>query len=296
MKYSGNVQSREFFPMLSRAIKLTPIDDGGTCDNPLFMCPESGCSIEFAMSEELQDHIHFGQHDKKVGSESLYDNLRCDWAEKFLSVTLESKLSLSTREATGCEQVENEPCDVGWALQNPRGGGTRFSQNVKNYLTAKFDLGEETGRKADPAQVAADMRVERNSEGQRKFQRSEWLSKAQIQGFFSRLAASKRRKSSQECGDDDHDGLVEEEMAYLTEKDRQMTVDEVVTEIGLIHPITFDGYSICELIKSDALSKFNVATLKAICVYLDLPFRVKDVKATLIYNLKEAVKECECRK
>ena len=242
MKYSGNVQSREFFPMLSRAIKPTPIDDDGTCDNPLFMCLESGCSIEFGTSEELQDHIHFGQHDKKVGSESLYDNLRPDWAEKFLSLTHESKLSLSTGEATGCEQVGNEPCDLGWALQKPRGGGTRFSENVKSYLTAKFDLGEDTGRKADPAQVAVDMRVARNSEGQRKFQRSEWLSKAQIQGFFSRLAASKRRKSSQECGDDDHDGLVEEEMAYLTEKDRQMAVDEVFTEIGLIHPITYDGY------------------------------------------------------
>ena len=85
-------------------------------------------------------------------------------------------------------------------------------------------------------------------------------------------------------------------MAYLTEKDRQMAVDEVVTEIGLIHPITYDGYDICELTKSDALSKFNVATLKALCVYLDLPFRVKDVKFTLIYKLKEAVKECECHK
>ena len=102
------VQSREFFPMLSRAIKPTPTDDEGTCDNPLSMCSESGCSIEFATLEELQDHIHFGQHDKKVGSESLYDNLRRDWAAKYLSVTLESKLSLSTGEATGCEQVGNE--------------------------------------------------------------------------------------------------------------------------------------------------------------------------------------------
>ena len=186
--------------MLSRAIEPTPTYDEGTCDNPLFMCPESGCSIEFATSEELQDHIHFGQHDKKVGSESLYDNLRRDWATKFLSVTLESKLSLSTGEATGCEQVGNEPCDLGWALQKPSGGGTRFSENVKGYLTAKFDLGEDTGRKADPAHVAADMRVARNSEGQRKFQRSERLSKAKYKVSFHGLQPAKGENLHRNAG------------------------------------------------------------------------------------------------
>ena len=29
---------------------------------------------------------------------------------------------------------------------------------------------------------------------------------------------------------------------------------------------------------------------------LDLPFKAKDVKTTLINKLKEAVKECECHK
>ena len=186
------VHNHEFYPLASRAIKATPSDDEGARDNSLFMCPESCCSREFSTAEELQDHIHFGEHDMKVSPESMYDRLKRDWAAKFLSITLESKLSFTAEEATGSEQLQEEPCGLGWALQKPRGGGARFSENVKSYLTAKFDFGEDTGRKADPTQVAADMQVARNTNGERKFQRSEWLSKSQIQGFFSQLAASKR--------------------------------------------------------------------------------------------------------
>ena len=121
----------------------------------------------------------------------MYDRLKRDWAAKFLSITLESKLSFTAEEATGSEQLQEESCGLGWALQKPRGGGARFSENVKSYLTAKFDFGEDTGRKADPTQVAADMRVARNTNGERKFQRSEWLSKSQIQGFFHGLQPAK---------------------------------------------------------------------------------------------------------
>ena len=35
-------------------------------------------------------------------------------------------------------------------LQKLRGGGTRFSEKVKSYLTARFDVDTETGRKPDP--------------------------------------------------------------------------------------------------------------------------------------------------
>ena len=289
-------QYHEFYHLESRAIKATPSDDEGARDNSLFMCPESCCSSEFSTAEELQDHIHFGEHDMKVSPESMYDRLKRDWAAKFLSITLESKLSFTAEEATGSEQLQEEPCGLGWALQKPRGGGARFSENVKSYLTAKFDFGEDTGRKADPTQAAADMRVARNTDGERKFQRSEWLSKSQIQGFFSRLAASKRRTNKQELEDDDDhdDSLDEDEVAYLAEKERHMEVEEVVSKIGLVHPITHDGYDICELAKLDALSNLTVPKLKAICVNLDLPFKAKDVKTTLINKLKEAVKECEC--
>ena len=257
-------QYHEFYPLESRAIKATSSDDEGARDNSLVMCPESCCSSEFSTAEELQDHIHFGEHDMKVSPESMYDRLKRNWAAKFLSITLESKLSFTAEEATGSEQLQEEHCGLGWALQKPRGGGARFSENVKSYLTAKFDFGEDTGRKADPTQVAADMRVARNTDGERKFQRSEWLSKSQIQRFFSRLAASKRRTNKQELEDDDDhdDSLDEDEVAYLAEKERHMEVEEVVSKIGLVHPITHDGYDICERAKLDTLSNLTVPKLE----------------------------------
>ena len=46
---------------------------------------------------------------------------------------------------------------MGWALHRPRAGSIRFTDIVKKYLTAKFDLGEQSGLKADPQQVSNDM-------------------------------------------------------------------------------------------------------------------------------------------
>ena len=288
------VDNHEFFPMVSRTIKPTTSDRESSSEDALFVCQEPGCSSEFSISEELQDHIHFGQHDKEVTSESLYDSLRRDWASKFSSMTLESKMSLMTEKGTSVDRVRNECCDMGWALQKPKGGGSRFSENVKAYLSKRFDVGEKTGRKADPAQVAADMRKNRNSDGKRTFLRSEWLTKAQVQGFFSRLAASKRRNPLQEWTDDDDDSLVEDEVAYVTETNRQAGVEEVISEIGLLHSVIYDGYDICELVRQDALSKFNVAQLKVICTHFELPFKARDVKTVLINKLKVMVRECAC--
>ena len=47
---------------------------------------------------------------------------------------------------------------MGWALAKPSAGPSKFTDKVKKYLTAKFDLGEQMGRKADPLQVSNNMR------------------------------------------------------------------------------------------------------------------------------------------
>ena len=121
--------------------------------------------------------------------------------------------------------------------------------------------------------------------------------RAKYKGFFT-ACSQQKADAEQELEDDDDcdDSLDEDEVAYLAEKERHMEVEEVVSKIGLVHPKTHDGYDICELAKSDALSNLTLPKLKAICVNLDLPFKARDVTTTLINTLKEAVKECECRK
>ena len=71
----------------------------------------------------------------------------------------------------------------------------RFSQKVRQYLIQKFNIGQDTGKKEDPAQVAKDMRTASTMDGERMFDRTEWLSKCQIQGFFLRLSASIKQGS-----------------------------------------------------------------------------------------------------
>ena len=50
---------------------------------------------------------------------------------------------------------------------------------------------------------------------------------------------------------------------YLDEKERQNTIDEVVSQVGLSHLITFDRYDVCEQVRLRQSSKFNVTMLKA---------------------------------
>ena len=94
------------------------------------------------------------------------------------------------------------------------------------------------------------MKKARNTDGTRKFKRSEWLTKTQVQGFFSRLAAKRRKgtAANQVEGevDDDDDSLIEDEIVYPNDKSRREAIEDIVSQMGLVHPITYDGHDICE--------------------------------------------------
>jgi len=58
---------------------------------------------------------------------------------------------------------------------------------------------------------------------------------------------------------------LEDGLNYLDEKERQNTIDEVVSQVGLSHPITFDGYDMCEQVRLNTFYKFNVTMLQVMC-------------------------------
>ena len=62
---------------------------------------------------------------------------------------------------------------LGWALHKPRSQAVLFTEEVKQYLTPRFELEERTGNKVDPGKVAADMRTSRNPDGSRMFERKD---------------------------------------------------------------------------------------------------------------------------
>ena len=124
-------------------------------------------------------------------------------------------------------------------------GSSENARQWKGYLSSRFQSGERTGRKADPAQVAAEI---------------------------SRLSATKRRRAAKDQernanDEDDDESLIEEESAYLEHRVRTKEVADVISEIGLTHSILFDGHNICDHVNDDTLRKFKVTKLREMCAF-----------------------------
>ena len=147
----------------------------------LFPCPEEGCSSSFQSFESLKRHLNHGQHENETSQESVYDQLRRDWVARITTFLPENR----PRAKSSVSSVTSSSLPMGWALQKPRAGGTRYSSQVKECLKARFDAGEESGCKADTLQVAIDMRTARNKDNVLLFSREEWLSRNQIQAYFT---------------------------------------------------------------------------------------------------------------
>ena len=168
---------------------------------------------------------------------------------------------------------------------------TRFSANVRTYLIAKFDAGEKTGCKLSSTDVEADMRNCRNKRNERRFARKEWLMSAQIKSFFSRLAASRKKKGQNK----NEDGVMEDvDDAEIENEVRLDQVNGILDQIGVRHPIMYDIYNLCQYRKEGNLRAFNVSMLKAICEYFELPFKSRDRKSDLILKVQEMLGECQC--
>ena len=137
------------------------------------------------------------------------------------------------------------------------------------------------------------MRKAKGEKGERLFSWEEWLAKAQIQRFFSRLSSLRRRRAGSSAStavDDktDEESIDEEEVSHMT------TVESVVTEIGLTHPIVYDIYDLCDYVKKEKLNYFTVSMLKEIHTFYELPLKSTNSKAVLRSKIKEMTYECQC--
>ena len=162
---------------------LASKDDVEINDQPsMFVCPEEGCNGTFDSFSELELHTDVGIHDTRK-SGSLYDKVWKNRAEKFSSI--ENQKLTSNKFSTGLTvNSTNSRLSIGWALNKGRTGGVRFSENVRRYLTTRFETGERKGKKASSEEIERQMRNARNERNERLFQREEWLTKTQIMFFF----------------------------------------------------------------------------------------------------------------
>ena len=217
----------EFFSVKETRIHIKGTSTDGEETSGLFSCSEPGCQMVFKKFSELENHLDVGEHRQVPRCpETVYDKLRIDWAGKFF--TVDKNKETSRAPVAHCEEQRDKyeasssssDLQLGWALHKPRNQGVRFAAEVKQYLTTKFDLGERTGNKADPGKVSADMRTARKPDGLRMFDRKDWLTKSQVQGFFSRLAATRRRQGNEEV-------QIEDVYAEEEEQERHEVLESV---------------------------------------------------------------------
>ena len=138
---------------------------------------------EFLSCAELETHRSetANYSPVKTVQRGVNDQLQIDWVRRFQRISLDSKRrSRFLKEVQIETKTKVKPLRMGRALHKAIGGQTRFSVKVRGYLQKKFDIGQKTGRKEDPAQVANDMRNAHKTDGTQIFSRMEWLSKLQI--------------------------------------------------------------------------------------------------------------------
>ena len=152
-----------------------------------------------------------------------------------------------------------------------------------------MDLGEQSGLKPDSQQVSSDMRKTRDEQNRRLFERDEWLTKSQVQGFFSRLAASKSQQAHSEIEHNPKELFLEEK-----EAERQQLMAHISNELRPQHPLSYDAFNLCECARDNKLSLFNVSLLKEILRFFEVPFKSRDRKKDLIEQLMSFIQECQC--
>jgi len=189
-----------------------------------FACSEDGCIKVYQSFSNLQRHLDVGQHLMKLERESPYDEIKIKWAETCRSVAggyIQSVPSTSETTTTPEASEETPLIEEGWALRKGK-KSTHSSDNVRSHLREVFLLGEETGNKANAADVSTRMKTVRDGSGEKLFSKAEWLTSDQIARYFSRLSALNkggrllRTTTVQPKDDDDDDDFIAEAKGIRT--------------------------------------------------------------------------------
>ena len=157
-------------------------------DVRLFSCPEQGCVKQYQRYSYLQQHLDSGEHTFVLEREPLLDRAIFGYAER-LEVQNVVVPTVQCTQDVLCEIPVQPALPMGWALRSSQTRRIRFNARQKEYLTAKFNIGETTGCKADAVVVARDMMNARDTDGERLFSRDEFLSSQQITSFIEKLSA-----------------------------------------------------------------------------------------------------------
>jgi len=142
----------------------------------IYSCQETGCVLTFKTQAEADNHMDMGKHRLEVDCESMYmyDRVRRKWAGITTGVTFAPDVpsTSSQGEDSGSAVRGYDLRPLRWALKITK-RPTRMTDNVKTFLMKKFEEGTRTGNKADPVQVAREMKTLRNENGELTFKPEE---------------------------------------------------------------------------------------------------------------------------
>ena len=258
----------------------------------IYSCLETGCVLTFKTQAEAENHMDTGKHRLEVDCESMYDRVRRKWAGMVTGVTFAPNVPSTSSQGGDSSSTARASAlrPLGWALKVAK-RPIRMTDNVKTFLMEKFQEGIRTGNKADPVQVAREMKILRNEGGEPTFKPEEWRTAQQISGLFSRQTAAQRHRGidAEEIPEEDI-VAAESEMAFHALRGL------VMEDMGKpSHPIIVGVSNICELVKDNKLASLKLAVLREICQQLHLttsgPLSRKKTFFAAIENFSES---CTC--
>ena len=253
----------------------------------VYSCPKEGCVKVFQRASALERHLSLEACTLSPERHTLMDLAKHQYAARLQEGVGLIPALRAVPSSVGSSH-QREEVKEGWALKQVK-KPYRFNQKQKTYLEQKFNIGQSTGSKIDPAFVAKEMRRSRGKDGERLFVVSEFLTPQQVSSFFSRLALKVRQ---QQVEVSEEDALaVEEQSNFATAK------ENVLSSLQLRHPIVVDQYNVCSLVNNKSeFRKTKVALLQHLCERLELNTPVPAVrrKAPYVELLEEVVNSCCC--
>ena len=206
----------------------------------LFPCPTEGCRKVYQLNSSLDQHLTIGACKIQGARPTLLDRAMIGYKAKLD----EEHSSCPVLPSVSQPSMPNESVPRGWALQGTK-KGARFNQQQTSYLDEKFEIGQVTSHKVDPAVVAREMRCARDESGKRLFTAEAFLTAQQIQSYFSRKASKLRKKIE----DNDEERANEDVEAAEDQEAYFQTRNKVLDNVQLNHPIMYDTYNLRSMVK-----------------------------------------------
>jgi hypothetical protein len=241
---------------------LTDIDDVDTMrhEHPeldsssgfaIFRCSEAQCIKWYRSIDRCEDHIATGKHVHPPAKLSLLDvavktfKAQTDrvFSKSTTTMPMNTTFDLSTNGTTCLSE--------GWALPQPK-LNKRFTREQIAFLVEKYDEGERSGNKWNPAVVASvsrrwykpcacvpfqTMRTVKHA-GHLRFAPEDHLTTAQVKSYFSKLTSNRRKQSqpvidvsSQEPMDTDESSHSQQEHDDAQDKENEDDFDSFVHEV-----------------------------------------------------------------